>query len=222
MSNELKHSGIKGMKWGVRRYQNKDGSLTPAGKKRYTNAKRGYDLKMQADHHDLYYKYRHAKGSEKRALKKELREFNETAVNALNDNLELNGGRRLSKKKAFDRVTTFIGAGAEKAKGYGPDYAYAATMKNALDPDRGVKNAAKIGSKIAASLMVGGLGTMAANKLYRSGSIDKKTGTLIANGSVIVSSILAGSAIKQLRSTIRNERNIRAYNRGVDEYMNKK
>lgn len=29
------HSGIKGMKWGVRRYQNKDGSLTDAGKKRY-------------------------------------------------------------------------------------------------------------------------------------------------------------------------------------------
>ena len=33
----LCHSGVKGMKWGVRRYQNKDGSLTPAGKKRYDN-----------------------------------------------------------------------------------------------------------------------------------------------------------------------------------------
>ena len=31
----LIHYGTKGMKWGVRRYQNKDGSLTPAGKKRY-------------------------------------------------------------------------------------------------------------------------------------------------------------------------------------------
>lgn len=32
---ELYHYGTKGMKWGVRRYQNKDGSLTAAGKKRY-------------------------------------------------------------------------------------------------------------------------------------------------------------------------------------------
>lgn len=30
----LCHHGIKGQKWGVRRFQNKDGSLTPAGKKR--------------------------------------------------------------------------------------------------------------------------------------------------------------------------------------------
>ena len=33
--NELYHHGILGMKWGVRRYQNSDGTLTPAGKKRY-------------------------------------------------------------------------------------------------------------------------------------------------------------------------------------------
>lgn len=35
--SELYHWGIKGMKWGVRRYQNPDGSLTPAGRKRYSD-----------------------------------------------------------------------------------------------------------------------------------------------------------------------------------------
>lgn len=37
MNNEIKHHGIKGMRWGVRRYQSKDGSLTSAGRKRQSD-----------------------------------------------------------------------------------------------------------------------------------------------------------------------------------------
>lgn len=37
------HHGILGMKWGIRRYQNKDGSLTAAGKKRYYFSENNYE-----------------------------------------------------------------------------------------------------------------------------------------------------------------------------------
>lgn len=43
---ELTHHGILGMKWGRRRYQNKDGSLTAAGKKRYGD---GDESKKESD-----------------------------------------------------------------------------------------------------------------------------------------------------------------------------
>lgn len=38
-SDELCHYGIRGMRWGIRRYQNSDGSLTTAGRNRYSTGK---------------------------------------------------------------------------------------------------------------------------------------------------------------------------------------
>lgn len=41
-NNDIYHHGIIGQKWGIRRYQNKDGSLTPAGKRRATKLESEY------------------------------------------------------------------------------------------------------------------------------------------------------------------------------------
>lgn len=60
MDNELYHHGVKGQKWGVRRFQNKDGSLTLAGKKRVLKMQNQYtklsnDKRYRDKHGNLTY-----------------------------------------------------------------------------------------------------------------------------------------------------------------------
>lgn len=59
-NGELYHHGIKGQKWGVRRFQQEDGTLTNAGKKRYAddnkNTKKSFFQKRYDKHYDKYIK----------------------------------------------------------------------------------------------------------------------------------------------------------------------
>ena len=59
----LAHHGILGMKWGVRRYQNADGSLTAAGKRRY-KADESYTLDTKSGDKIRMVRYRGGAGAE--------------------------------------------------------------------------------------------------------------------------------------------------------------
>lgn len=53
-TNELYHHGIKGQKWGVRRFQNEDGSLTEDGKIRYRDLKKEYESDYYNKRDEIY------------------------------------------------------------------------------------------------------------------------------------------------------------------------
>ena len=115
--DELYHHGIKGMKWNVRRFQNKDGSLTPAGKKRYNKdatwdgplPKLGELAKMKKEdpaRYSQYKAYEKAQGFDKQA-KQHSKDAQKAVKNAGKDNKNFdaeNLGKSLeSAKNLYDQ-----------------------------------------------------------------------------------------------------------------------
>lgn len=76
-SDELCHYGIRGMRWGIRRYQNSDGSLTTAGRNRYSTGK----------HHSIFTRKKTTskvttKPAEEKPKQKSVSEMSDTELNA--------------------------------------------------------------------------------------------------------------------------------------------
>ena len=100
--DELQHHGIKGQKWGVRRFQNADGSLTTAGKQRASATKKRTDAKNRGTLTNAQLKQK----IERLQLEKQLRELT---------NAEVNSGRVYAQKILKDvgsKVLTTAASGA--------------------------------------------------------------------------------------------------------------
>lgn len=80
MTNDnLQHWGIKGMRWGVRRFQNSDGTLTPAGKKRYEKEMTKLKAEERVEKNKARTKAKLDKLEEKRQSIEKLRDDNKKA-----------------------------------------------------------------------------------------------------------------------------------------------
>lgn len=93
--DELYHYGIKGMKWGVRRYQNKDGTLTSAGKKHEREATRGWSKEAK---------------EARRIKRKSVHQMTNKELQTLNRRMDLEANYRRLNPSAIQKGLTFVGA----------------------------------------------------------------------------------------------------------------
>lgn len=99
ISDELYHHGVKGQKWGIRRYQNEDGSLTAEGEKRYAGEK-GHARKL-VDAYKTVKKEARAKGE---ALTDKEMAFRALKLSKLNDKEAATAVARTNRDAARNAV----------------------------------------------------------------------------------------------------------------------
>ena len=102
----LAHHGVKGMKWGVRRYQNKDGSLTTSGKKKiskeYKKASIAGDKSLQKKYSSMYMKA-YNKAAEKMNTS-EIEKFNSTQRKKYGVDFTKRDGYMQDYEKTFTKI----------------------------------------------------------------------------------------------------------------------
>ena len=121
MITELKHYGILGMHWGIRRYQNPDGTLTEAGKARQNRELANEARKDAKRYADAKMYYGEGAGTRRKLLKGELSkkmanaEYKRAFDEALSGvDLSKSASKAIRERKARDTAST-IKRGAKKA-----------------------------------------------------------------------------------------------------------
>lgn len=188
-SNELCHYGIKGQKWGVRRYQNKDGSLTPAGKKRNK-----YDGKLIS--------VGQAKGRAYRA---------ETAARR-NTFKELNSSSKRHTKHQYAVAAIKSGVkarkesiAADKAHNKQVRHERAKTITQFKQKRSDISNSRTMGSKLATNMLAGPYANRTYNSVIAAGHsktrarAETAATTILGGpvGHVMMSAVIAGDYAKR-------------------------
>ena len=160
--DELYHFGVKGMRWGVRRYENYDGSYTKAGLKRYKESDQEYEAM------DAIYKGAKKAGVNKTQLKslKESRKAYKKQMKAdykqlKQDKLADEGKKQYAQGK---RITTNVGNTLAGVVGVG---GFATSTFLAFSDDKKLRDMTPyvaVGSTVA-SAALGALGSLSGRKL---------------------------------------------------------
>lgn len=179
MENELYHHGVRGMKWGVRRYQNYDGSYTQAGLKRFNKslgeyekadsrvkeAKQAYkDSKKSGDMTGAKAKMVNAKiarKSAKRQLEKDYRHLKQDKLGDQGKELYARG-KTITGNSEVTGILSTIGSVALSAAAYNAKSGGQITQ--ALRKATGLKINDDQFLKVTGGIGVAALGTSAAKK----------------------------------------------------------